>query len=340
MNNLLEVEDDGRKGGIALLWPRNLEVSVKSYFSHNIEAVIEESTASPWRLVGFYGHHEVSKRRLSWELLRHIDGLSQLLTLVIGDFNEVLLSCEHVSQRHPRPHCQMYKFNQVVQDCGMVDLGYNRYPLTWCNKFISPHSTRANLDKALASKDWRSQFSEVTLYHISTYHSDHLSIWLKLGNQSRGIPIPKSRFRFEANWCLYEDSKAVRAKAEWHLKGYYNTNYFHALTVIRGKQNKILALQDEQGVWYHFMQEIHNLVVDFYKKLFGMQTRGLTPLIGHLITPSMERTCLDMLFTEEDVKFSVFSMNGTKAPGPDGMSALFYQHYWETVGPDLCKMVL
>ncbi|GAA0159784.1 hypothetical protein LIER_16488 [Lithospermum erythrorhizon] len=107
----------------------------------------------------------------------------------------------------------MNKFNQVVQDYGMVDLGCKGYPFTWCNNFISPHSTRARRDRALASKDWRSQFPEATLYHITTYHSDHLLIWPKLGKQDRGLLRPKLTFRFEANWCLYEDSKAVVQEA-------------------------------------------------------------------------------------------------------------------------------
>ncbi|KAF8389521.1 hypothetical protein HHK36_026216 [Tetracentron sinense] len=45
-------------------------------------------------------------------------------------------------------------------------------------------------------------------------------------------------------------------------------------------------------------------------------------------------------FLAEEVEIACFQMGPTKAPGPDGMPALFYQHNWETVGPHLCNAVL
>jgi len=35
--------------------------------------------------------------------------------------------------------------------------------------------------------------------------------------------------------------------------------------------------------------------------------------------------------TEEEVKEAVFSIGGTKAPGPDGFTEAFYHHYWEDI---------
>lgn len=41
----------------------------------------------------------------------------------------------------------------------------------------------------------------------------------------------------------------------------------------------------------------------------------------------------------EEVKRAVFETNPQKCPGPDGMSAFFYQHFWESVGCDITEMV-
>ncbi|GAA0152322.1 hypothetical protein LIER_10833 [Lithospermum erythrorhizon] len=63
--NALVVEARGRKGGLALLWPRSVNVEIKSFSTHPIEAIVRENDSNAWRFVGFYGHHETSKRKLS-----------------------------------------------------------------------------------------------------------------------------------------------------------------------------------------------------------------------------------------------------------------------------------
>lgn len=41
----------------------------------------------------------------------------------------------------------------------------------------------------------------------------------------------------------------------------------------------------------------------------------------------------------EGVKKALFNMHPEKAPGPDGMTTLFYQKFWNVVKNDLVKMV-
>ena len=45
-------------------------------------------------------------------------------------------------------------------------------------------------------------------------------------------------------------------------------------------------------------------------------------------------------FSNEEVRVALFQMHPSKAPGPDGMSALFYQKYWHIVGDDITHAVL
>ncbi|GAA0147455.1 hypothetical protein LIER_07147 [Lithospermum erythrorhizon] len=111
----------------------------------------------------------------------------------------------------------------------------------------------------------------------------------------------------------------------------------------RGKHNLITALEDEEGVWHRDMEGIHKIAIEFYSRLFTSQTGRNLFAVGQLNTNQLEikaQTQMEKDFTREDIKHCLFSMNGTKAPGPDRMSAKFFQHYWPTVGGALCDMVL
>jgi hypothetical protein len=45
-------------------------------------------------------------------------------------------------------------------------------------------------------------------------------------------------------------------------------------------------------------------------------------------------------FTAEEVNKALFNIGDLKAPGPDGLHAIFYKIFWDMVGDDLCKEVL
>ena len=57
------------------------------------------------------------------------------------------------------------------------------------------------------------------------------------------------------------------------------------------------------------------------------------------VTADMVET-LSREFSAEEIKAALFQMGPTKALGPDGMNALFYQKFWHIVGNDVIAAVL
>ena len=51
-------------------------------------------------------------------------------------------------------------------------------------------------------------------------------------------------------------------------------------------------------------------------------------------------TYLSRIFTKDEVVKALQQIHPTKAPGPDGMSTIFYHKYWNIVGPNVINMVL
>ena len=45
-------------------------------------------------------------------------------------------------------------------------------------------------------------------------------------------------------------------------------------------------------------------------------------------------------YTQEEVKTTLFQMAPTKAPGPDGFPAQFYQRHWDICGEEVTRAVL
>ncbi|MCI32309.1 ribonuclease H protein, partial [Trifolium medium] len=59
---------------------------------------------------------------------------------------------------------------------------------------------------------------------------------------------------------------------------------------------------------------------------------------GRLSTDHIERC--NHMFTKEEVKDALDQMHPLKAPGPDGLPAIFFQKYWNIVGNEIQELVL
>ena len=64
--------------------------------------------------------------------------------------------------------------------------------------------------------------------------------------------------------------------------------------------------------------------------------------LEQLISPSIsdaENADLCRIPTGQEIKAMIFEMHSQKAPGPDGLPALFYQRYWNIVGSTVIEAI-
>jgi hypothetical protein len=90
--------------------------------------------------------------------------------------------------------------------------------------------------------------------------------------------------------------------------------------------------------------EILKVATNYYKELFSWENRGDVSLdsqfwdSSEMVSPE-ENLELVAPFSEQDIKRTIFDSYAEGAPGPYGLSFLFYQKIWEIIKGDLFNLV-
>lgn len=128
----------------------------------------------------------------------------------------------------------------------------------------------------------------------------------------------------------------------WYTTGDLNTKLYHALTKQQRVHNRILELCDEKGNWITKDQGVEKVAVDYFEDLFSTTSPLEFESFLEEITPSITIRMNQMMLrvaTEDEVSQALFMMHPEKAPNPEGMTALFFQHSWHIIKNALVEMV-
>ena len=168
----------GLSGGLALFWKEGIKMEVnKSGLSHIDAFVRGDGNFGQWHLTGFYGNPDMAKRAESWELLKSLCGPNSLPWLIIGDFNKIVC----VSEKYGgavRPIRQMAQFKEVIDFCGLREVGFVGPQYTWLYQKHDGSQIRERLDRVLATQEWLTLFPSAKLFHKSSSVSDHSPLLL------------------------------------------------------------------------------------------------------------------------------------------------------------------
>ena len=89
--------------------------------------------------------------------------------------------------------------------------------------------------------------------------------------------------------------------------------------------------------------DVAEVAVDYFQTIFHSGTCERMEDCLNTIPQRMSANIREELsrpYTVEEVTAALFQMGPTKAAGPDGMNALFYQKFWHIVGNDVSSAVL
>jgi len=111
--------------------------------------------------------------------------------------------------------------------------------------------------------------------------------------------------------------------------------------MIRRARNKISTLKIN-GQWTTNQDQLRQHVANYFKDLFcrvpEVSPAKLFPMIQPCIQDDQHAGLLSTA-TLQEVKHALFSMKGTKSPGPDGIHAIFYKENWQTVSSSFLNFI-
>jgi hypothetical protein len=129
---------------------------------------------------------------------------------------------------------------------------------------------------------------------------------------------------------------------EWLREGDRNTAFFHSKALARRHTNRITELVREDGSVCSDQAGIKGMVQQFYGDLFSSEpVESMDTVLEAIPTKvdDMMNASLCKPYSNEEIKTALFQMGPTKASGPNGFPAMFYQVHWDLVQNDVCDAV-
>ncbi|KAB1207150.1 hypothetical protein CJ030_MR7G011471 [Morella rubra] len=134
----------------------------------------------------------------------------------------------------------------------------------------------------------------------------------------------------------------MKSRELWLSTKDLNTKYFHTSTIIHRRHNSIEFLKTEEGTWISSREEVGSYITDYYSKMY----QSFQPVVPHdleglvtLVVTTLENEALCAIPSANQIHSTLLSLGSFKAPGPDGMTAIFYKKFWHIVGRDVVLMV-
>jgi hypothetical protein len=134
-----------------------------------------------------------------------------------------------------------------------------------------------------------------------------------------------------------------RARANWLKHGDRNTNFFHHFDSSQKKRNMVKGLVDDQGIRHEDIETMCGMVKEYFGNLFTREVQAVDDLVLNDVDKRVSADMNQLLlapFSREEVKKALFSIGDLKAPGPDGLHAVFFKRFWGMLEDDLIDEVL
>lgn len=134
-----------------------------------------------------------------------------------------------------------------------------------------------------------------------------------------------------------------KAKVKWLKEGDENTTVFHQSIMQRRVRNSVYGIYNMAGEWQDGGVAVKEAFLEYYHSLLGT-TAQVTPMnfeivrAGNTLTRE-HKNSLMCPFSPAEVRTTMFSIGGNKAPRPDGFVSFYFRDAWPIVGEGITTAV-
>ncbi|KAL2932052.1 LINE-1 retrotransposable element ORF2 protein [Bienertia sinuspersici] len=203
----------------------------------------------------------------------------------------------------------------------------------------------------------KQELKELNTLHFSNIHietEDAHSSLLQIQKQLQEDPAnrelcykeKRATDQYKKKLHCYVQFLQQKARIKWLQEGDDNTTLFHRILKAQRLRSNLYAIHNMKGQLKSDPDSVSDAFLEYYEQLIGTTDEGVRQKVEMDVVeigPRLSTTQQDRLiapFTSSEVKAALFSMDGSKAPGPDGFNAQFYKDNWDIVGELMTKSIL
>lgn len=255
----------------------------------------------------------------------------EYLELIESDHRPAIIKIQRQTEVGPKPFlfdarlCNRQELNEIVRKCWSQDM------------YTDSNSVQRKLKESRAQiSKWRRKNNTNSAKRIK-----ELKMIIDKAHTDPSISIDHInllRRELDTEYKNEEKFWYQKSRVQWLKEGDRNTRFFHASSKNRIARNRLCSIVTDKNETVYGNQRIAREAERYFTELFTSTSHHNIDHVLRYITPMVTEEMNESLIksvTDEEVKNALFSIGPTKAPGPDGFTALFFQQYWEYVGPTL-----
>lgn len=133
-----------------------------------------------------------------------------------------------------------------------------------------------------------------------------------------------------------------KSREKWLRLGDRNSKFFHFSVKVARSRMYLKKLRDKFGCEHWSDEAKAGVAIQYFSELFVTSNPpSYEPIFQSMrpkVTQAMNRVLTGRV-TKEEGREAIFSIDAESAPGPDGMTGLFFQRFWSDIGNEVTKEI-